>query len=245
MKPTTSTDPQPLYAQVKHHILMHIKSGEWPAGTRVPSENQIVEQFAISRMTANRALKELTQEGFLSRLPGVGTFVSEGPKYASLVEIRNIADEIRTRGHSYTNRVESLTSTTATPTLAQEFEAASGMTLFHIVMVHEENGVPVQLEDRYVNPLIAPLFLQQDYAETTPTAYLVATAAVDELEHTVEAILPSQETRKLLAIGTAEPCLALRRRSWSGGHVATVVSFTYPASRYALYSRYRPNSLQQ
>jgi len=43
----------------------------------------------------------------------------------------------------------------------------------------------------------------------------------------------------LLGIGAHEPCLALHRRSWSKGHVVTVVTLTYPASRYALYSRYR------
>lgn len=242
MTPHTAAEPQPLYARVKDHILTHINSGAWPAGTRVPSENQIVAQFAISRMTANRALKELTQEGFLSRLPGVGTFVAERPRHASLIEIRNIADEIRAHGHDYSNRIESLAAIKATPSLAHEFETSEGATLFHVVMVHEENGIPVQLEDRYVNPLVAPLFLKQDFTETTPTAYLVATASVDELEHTVEAIMPTPETRRLLAITANEPCLALQRRSWSAGHVVTVASFTYPASRYALYSRNKPGS---
>jgi GntR family histidine utilization transcriptional repressor len=242
MTPRPTTEPRPLYARVKDHILTHINSGAWPAGTRVPSENEIVEQFAISRMTANRALKELTQEGFLSRLPGVGTFVAERPRHASLIEIRNIADEIRAHGHDYSNRIESLTTIEASPALAHEFETTEGTKLFHIVMVHEENGVPVQLEDRYVNPLVAPLFPKQDFTETTPTAYLVATASVDELEHTVEAIMPPSETRRLLAMTTDEPCLALQRRSWSGGHVVTVASFIYPASRYALYSRNKPVS---
>ena len=242
MTPRPATEPQPLYARVKDHILAHINSGDWPAGTRVPSENEIVEQFAISRMTANRALKELTQEGFLSRLPGIGTFVAERPRHASLIEIRNIADEIRAHGHDYSNRIERLDTVEATPSLAHEFEIAEGVNLFHIVIVHEENGVPVQLEDRYVNPRVAPHFLDQDFTGTTPTAYLVATASVDELEHTVEAVMPLPETRRLLAMPGNEPCLALQRRSWSGGHVVTVASFTYPASRYALYSRNKPGA---
>ena len=73
------SDAQPLYAKVKDHILENIRSGAWEAGRRVPSENELVESFGISRMTANRALRELTAEGFLSRVPGVGTFVKEAP----------------------------------------------------------------------------------------------------------------------------------------------------------------------
>ena len=111
--------------------------------------------------------------------------------------------------------------------------------LFHLVMVHTENGVPVQLEDRYVNPFAAPQFNDQDFSTLTPTAYLVAAVPVDELEHTVEAIMPNAEQRALLDINEHEPCLALHRRSWSKGHVVTVVTLIYPASRYALYSRYK------
>ena len=73
------SEAQPLYARVKEHIRDNIRSGAWGAGHRVPSENELVESFRISRMTANRALRELTAEGFLSRVPGVGTFVKEAP----------------------------------------------------------------------------------------------------------------------------------------------------------------------
>ena len=73
----------------------------------------------------------------------------------------------------------------------------------------------------------------------TPTGYLVAAVPVDELEHTVEAIMPMPEQQALLEIGENEPCLALHRRSWSKGHVVTVATLLYPASRYALYSRYK------
>ena len=92
---------QPLYMQVKEHILDNIQSGAWAAGTRVPSENELVESFGISRMTANRALRELSADGFLARVPGVGTFVKEQTARTSLMELRNIAEEIAARGHKH------------------------------------------------------------------------------------------------------------------------------------------------
>jgi GntR family histidine utilization transcriptional repressor len=236
------TEAQPLYAKVKDHILENIRSGAWAPGARVPSENELVESFGISRMTANRALRELMVEGFLARVPGVGTFVKEAPARSSLVELRNIADEIAQRGHRYTSRIVAKTEMTANPALAEEFEARALDRLYHIVIVHEENGVPVQLEDRYVNAAIAPDFLRQDFTEVTPTVYLLAATPVDELEHTVEAALPTLDQQRLLGIGPLEPCLTLHRRSWSKAQVATVATLTYPASRYALYSRYRTNA---
>ena len=236
------TEPQPLYAKVKDHILENIRNGAWEPGQRVPSENELVESFGISRMTANRALRELTAEGFLSRVPGVGTFVRAAPALSSLMELRNIAEEIEQRGHRYSSRVLTKASVAANPALAEEFEERDIARLFHIVIVHEENGVPVQLEDRYVNPAVVPDFLSRDFTRTTPTAVLVEATPVDELEHTVEAALPTTEQQRLMGIGPLEPCLALHRRSWSKGKVATVATLTYPASRYALYSRYRTSA---
>ncbi|MFN4143228.1 histidine utilization repressor [Aestuariivirga sp.] len=233
------SDAQPLYARVKDHIRENIRAGTWEPGRRVPSENELVESFGISRMTANRALRELSAEGLLSRVPGVGTFVKEPTAFSSLLELRNIAEEIAQRGHRYSARLIARSEVDTNAALAEEFEDRMLKRLFHVVIVHEENGVAVQLEDRYVNPLAVPDFLERDFQTATPTAILLAATPVDELEHTVEATLPTSDQQRLLGIGPLEPCLALHRRSWSRGRIATAATLTYPASRYALYSRHR------
>lgn len=231
--------PHPLYFQLKEHVLSRIRSGEWPSGTRLPSENQLVKDFGISRMTINRALRELMHEGFVIRVHGVGTFVKELPHQASLLELRNIAQEIRDQGNQHSAYVYSKSCIPAPPDLAQRFVTQPGENLFHVVLVHFENGVPVQIENRYVNPDIAPNFLGQDFTAITPTEYLVSIAPVDELEHVVKASLPTAEQQELLDIDAIEPCLVLHRRSWSWDKVVSVVTLTYPASRYELRGRYR------
>ncbi len=235
------TDAQPLYAKVKDHILQQIRSGAWAAGQRVPSENELTASFGISRMTANRALRELTSDGFLARVPGVGTFVKEATPRSSLLELRNIAEEITARGHRHSARIEAMGELAASPALLEEFEFRAPGKIFHITIIHEENGSPVQLEERYVNPILAPDFLQQDFSTITPTAYLLSLMPADELEHTVEAIMPSPVQQRQLRMGSNEPCLSLHRRSWSKAQVVTSATLIYPASRYALYSRYQPH----
>src|SRR5450631_2402011 len=99
---------QPLYLKVKRHILENIGSGRWTASSRVPSENELVKSFGVSRMTANRALKELSDEGILVRIAGVGSFVADRHARAHPLEIRSIADEIRERGHVHRAETVSL-----------------------------------------------------------------------------------------------------------------------------------------
>src|ERR1700685_1323992 len=110
---------QPLYLKVKRHILDNIDSGKWGTSTRVPSENDIVKSFGVSRMTANRALKELSDEGVLVRIAGVGSFVADRHARAHPLEIRSIADEIRERGHVHRAEVVSLERIRAVAELAE------------------------------------------------------------------------------------------------------------------------------
>jgi GntR family histidine utilization transcriptional repressor len=65
-----------------------------------PSEAELVAQFGFSRMTINRALRELTDEGLLVGCRG-GTFVAEPKGQSALFEVRSIADEIVARHHQH------------------------------------------------------------------------------------------------------------------------------------------------
>lgn len=79
--------PAPLYARVKQMITQQIKSGNWPPHYRVPSESELVSQLGFSRMTINRALREMTADGLLVRMQGVGTFVAEPKTQSALFEV--------------------------------------------------------------------------------------------------------------------------------------------------------------
>jgi len=231
---------QPLYLQVKRHILDNIGSGKWGASARVPSENDIVRSFGVSRMTANRALRELRDEGVLVRIAGVGSFVADRHARAHPLEIRGIADEIRDRGHVHRAAIVSLERTRASAELAEDFGIAPRGELYCSLIVHFENDRPIQLEDRYVLPKLAPDYLNIDFQRTTPHDYLVKVAPLQEAEHLLRAEMPDERTRKLLAMKRDEPCLVVIRRTWTAGQIASVARLYYPGCRYEMSGRFRP-----
>ncbi|MDP9011068.1 MAG: histidine utilization repressor [Pseudomonadota bacterium] len=231
---------QPLYLQVKRHILDNIGSGKWAASARVPSENDIVKSFGVSRMTANRALRELRDEGVLVRIAGVGSFVAERHAHAHPLEIRSIADEIRERGHVHRAEIVSLERIRAAAELAEDFGVAPRSELFFSVIVHFENDRPVQLEDRYVLPKLAPDYLNMDFGRTTPHDYLTRVAPLQEAEHVLRAVMPDERTRRLLTMKRDEPCLLMIRRTWTSDQVASVARLFYAGSRYEMSGRFRP-----
>jgi GntR family transcriptional regulator, histidine utilization repressor len=228
------------YRQVKHHVLERIAAGALRAGERVPSENELVRSLAVSRMTANRALKELTAEGVLVRIAGVGTFVAEQRVHAHPLEVRNIADEIRARGHEYRVKVLALTQVGATRELAERFAVKVGEPLDYSLLTHFEGPLPLQVEERYVNPLAAPGYLANDFTRITPHEFLIRVAPLQRAEHIVRALTPDRRIRRLLKLDADEACLLIRRRTFSQGRVASLADLYHPGSRYELAANIQP-----
>jgi len=230
--------PVPLYERIKMYLMERIASGEWGDGARIPSEYELMEIFAASRMTVHRALREMQADGFLRRAQGVGSFV-QGPKpQSALLEITDIADDILARGHAHRAEIVVVERVKADAGLAAAFEMRAGGKIFHSVIVHFENEVPVQLEERFVSPAFAPDYGAQDFSARTTASYLQRVGRAAQVEHVIQAVSPAPLTRKLLRIAAGEPCLELTRRTWTEAGPATKSALTHPGSRYSLGSRY-------
>jgi GntR family histidine utilization transcriptional repressor len=232
-------DERPAYEQVKGWIRQHIASGEWKPGDVVPSEAALMERFAISRMTANRALRELATEGLVTRVQGSGTRVAELHRISSQLVIRDIHEEMAERGHVHSTRILRVAEEKAGPELAASLGLRKGARVFHTVLVHLENGVPIQYEDRYVNPQAAPDYLRTDFNRVSPTSHLLQHAPLTEASYTIEACLPTAEEARALDIRTGDPCLVMMRRTVSGANVASVARQLYPGTRYSFSGEFQ------
>ena len=231
---------KPRYQQLKDFIIEQISSGELQPADRVPSENELVESKRVSRMTANRALRELTNEGYVERVAGRGTFVSDYCSRSHLVEVRNIADEIAVRGNTHSSRVLRHSLQHARGEIAKALHVEQGTDVFHLLLVHSENGMPIQVEDRHVVGSFAPDCLEQDFEAITPSAYLTGIAPLQEAEQAVRATVPTAAVREQLDMAADEPSLVVIRRTWSKGHPVTFARLHHPGSRYELTGHYTP-----
>jgi GntR family histidine utilization transcriptional repressor len=229
--------------RIRQFVEAKIDSGQWPEGYRVPSETELAERLGAARMTVHGALRALAAEGLLVRRPGAGTHVAVRQPRATMMEVRNIVDEIGERGHRHEARVEVLRSEACDLVIATELGIPTGSLVHHSVIVHRENGRPLQIEDRYVIPAFAEDYLKLDFTHTTPYEYLMSQGPLDEVEHVIQALLPDEGTCALLAMAPGEPVLHVRRRTWSGGIVVSSARLIHPGSRYSLFGRFQPTRL--
>jgi GntR family histidine utilization transcriptional repressor len=225
-------DTTPIFQRIKDYLMGEIASGRWKEGDVVPSEQALVRQFGVSRMTVNRAVRELTAEQVLTRRQGSGTYVAPQKYQATLVEIRSIADEVRARGHRHASRLQLMEKARSSDLMALQFELPGGEPLFHSVIVHFENEVPIQVEDRWVNPACAPDYMGQDFSLITPNEHLMAAAPLQSATYSIEALQPPRDIAEMLAIEPRQCCLVLKRRTRALGQIASVVTMWHPGQLY-------------
>jgi GntR family histidine utilization transcriptional repressor len=228
------------YAQVKTYLKAQLQKGRWPPGALMPSEAELVAEFGVSRMTVNRAFRELQVEGLVERVQGVGTFAAQLHRVSSTLTIRDLHSEIEARGHTHHVVVHLAREESATAVLAKKLGLAKGVTVFHTLIVHHENNVPLQCEDRYVNPACAPDYLSVDFTQTTPTHYLLEVAPLWEAQYSIEASEATAREARLLGIGRSDACLIIVRRTVSRDVPITIARLVHPGSRYLLEGQFKP-----
>lgn len=230
---------KPLYEAVKDYVRGRIDAGDWEPGARIPSENELGPMLGVSRITINRAFKELADEGRLRKVAGVGTFVAERKPRFGLMTIDSIAAEIAARGMSWSCEVLVLDRRPATAETAAPMNMQPGAPVFHSVILHRGDTTPIQIEERFVRPDHAPAYLEQDYRRGTTSDHLRRTSDVHELEQSITAIAASRVTASRLDVAPGAPCLLIRRRTFRDGLATTLSLLTQPGGRFELSQRMR------
>src|SRR5580692_7287115 len=90
---TDSRLPMPLYHQVYSVLAQRISDGTYAQGTRIPTEEELTVEFAVSRATIRQAIAELARVGTLHRQQGRGTFVVDTGMFPMGHRVRGSADD--------------------------------------------------------------------------------------------------------------------------------------------------------
>ncbi len=231
---------QPLYLQIKNEILHRIQTGDLQPEDRIPSEHQLSKRFHVSRVTVQRAIRELVSEGLLRRTQGSGTFVTKFTHRFSLIEVRDVVEEIRRLGGEPTTEVLLHRRFTPPEDIQKLIEVELDTDVFHVALIQSMDGEPVAHEERFAVVDVYPDFLNQDFSKRSVFNYLSSRSVLEDIENVVSAVLADKHMATMLEIDPADPCVRVRRRNWYKGQCVTLTQITYAGTRQVLASRYPP-----
>lgn len=140
----------PLYHQLKEILKENIESGVWKPGDMIPSENQLIEEYNISRNTVKKALENLVQDGLLYRVQGKGTFVSRPKFEQSLAGFYSFSKVMRDRGLAPKDVIKSIEKVKVKSSIAKQLQLKEDEFVFELKRIRYAQGEPMIFETSYL-----------------------------------------------------------------------------------------------
>lgn len=230
----------PVYEQIKRALAAPIRTGHWPPGHRIPPEEDIAAHLGTARMTVNRALRELTEDGLIVRKRRAGSFVAAPPSPSAMLEIVDMSAAIPARGQAYSYECLVNETVSADADTARRLRLGAGAQLQHVICRHRGDGEIVELEERWINLALLPEASDQDFSGQAPGAWMLSAAPWTEAEHTVSAVNADTGLAERLDCQPGAACLVLERRTFQGEAVVTFARLTHPGDRHRMTERFVP-----
>lgn len=202
-----SKSPIPLYFQLKSFIEEQIETGVWEAGSQIPSELELSEQFKISRTTIRQAIGDLVNERKLERIQGRGTFVSEISIEKQIERVSGFSQDMRMRGLVPTSDILNFEVVKANPQVARALKINEGDDAILLKRLRKGNDKRIALEVVYMNYKKYKDFLTVKLANESLYEMLAKEFAVwpKYSQQVIESIKCPAEEAELLGIQKGDP----------------------------------------
>jgi GntR family transcriptional regulator len=136
----------PLYQQLSDLLREEIRSGRYNPLDRLPSEHELVREYAISRITARQALVELARDGLVFRLQGRGSFVARPAVVQPLSRLTGLAEAMSGQGLSSTSRVLRTSTVRAGGAVAARLGVEVGASIFEMRRIRMVDAIAVSFD---------------------------------------------------------------------------------------------------
>lgn len=230
----------PLFTQLKRALARQILRGGLAVGERLPGEEQIAAHYGVSRQTAHKAIGMLAREGFLVRRRKAGTFVAAQRQGGFVLPIPDIGEVVAGWGGLYQHRILRRETVANGRSGTHWPDVAAEAPLLFLECLHLGDGVPLQLERRWINLDAVPDAAEEDFRDVPPGRWLSQHVPWSTAQHIARAVAASAEVAEMLNIDRGTACLVVERRTMHLGMPVTLVYLTAVGERFVLSGTSEP-----
>lgn len=241
VRPVSRDSQIPLYHQVANNLRERILSGAWPAGRRIPAEQELTRLYGASRITIRQALANLQQEGLISREPGRGSFVRDPTITAGPRRLTSFTEEMRAHGQVPSSRVLSLGEVPADEAVAEKLGIKSGDPVIRLERLRFGAGEPVGIQTAHLPSARFPALADVDFSQASLYEELQRRygTVIEEAEETYIVSRIEGEAAERLDVPAGTPGLVVERVSWSGRRAVEFTRSLMRGDRYRIVVRLR------
>jgi GntR family transcriptional regulator len=194
-----------LHHQIKEDLFLQLRSGRWPPGFELPTEEELCRHYGVSRGTLRRAIADLVSEGYIERQRGRGSFVSRPKLESGIVgdfsRFRVIGPPLDPGG-----RIVACERIRAAKDVGTMLGIDTGRSIWRLERVRFTQKQPVSLQTSYIPASLCPDLDRQDLA----TRHLVD---VMQEVYGVQLVRAVEYVDPVVADGYAARALSIRART--------------------------------
>jgi GntR family transcriptional regulator len=210
----------PLHAQVEGLLLRGIAIGDLPSGSQLPSEDDLVKRYAVSRTTVRTAVQSLIARGLVEIRRGKGTFVTQPIITQELTELTGFVEDMQALGRKPTARVLDRRIVAASETVARQLALRRGSAVTRIQRVRLADGVALSFDETYLPQDLGDKIMADDL-ENQPIFSLLeqkyATPLL-EAEYRLAAVASHGTVARALGMDPGSPIFLIERTTFSSSH---------------------------
>ncbi len=221
-----------LFDIIRGTLTQAIASGELKPGDKLPTEQQLAEEFGASRPTVNKAVTSLAHDGLVIRRKRAGTVVLA--QSAFWLPVLDASRYVRDRGQSYRHEILSRIEGRIGRDGLSWPELGVGTPVIAMECIHFCDALPIQHERRLINLMTVPEAAEASFDTTPPGLWLLGHVPWSASEHRIGAIGAGERLAALLGVKKGTPCLGVHRVTRHRGTPLTAVTLTSPAGRFFL-----------
>jgi GntR family transcriptional regulator len=225
-----SVGPIPLYSQLEHDLVGRIAAGFYPTGSCLPTEEQLGQQYGVSRITVRKALCALIARGLIVRRRGVGTFVVEQPRNVHAVHLGGSLDELLISAHHLSRRILLMESVRAPSEIAEAFGMQADDTVLRLELVRESEVGPVAYSEVFIRSDIQEQISLDDFLSGEPIIYVVSRKLGERIGWASQVIQPALAgvvAGKYLGVPPKTPVLRTERKYFNSSGVLMEVALLH------------------
>lgn len=224
----------PIYKKIENDVKAKIQDGTYKGGDLLPSENELKDQYNVSRMTVRQALTNLVNDGYLYRHKGKGTFVSHNKFEKSIHGVRSFTQEMESIGKKVSNKILHFKRIEAPKEIAEKLFLEEGDEIINVERVRYGDDIPVLYEQLYI---LANLFKTITEADLKGSFYEYIEKRlgmnISYCLQSIEAISADTKVSSTLNVSKNAPTLLIVRNTFlSNGRPFEFVKSYYRADRY-------------
>jgi len=212
-------NPTPLYARLETQIVAGIATGEFQVGSRLPTENDLIGRFKISRTTVRKAIQNLAHRGLVEIRRGTGTFVTQPRITQELTELTGFVEDMQALGQAPSARLIDQTLVAAGQDVGRQLAVARDAQVMRIRRVRLANGIAISYDETYLPIEIGKKIVTHDLEVEPIFALLEQRYGIPlvEAEYRLEAAAADDAAAAALGVAVGSPIFLIERTSYSAG----------------------------